>query len=444
MGVLCACVPVGSYIVWVRTAPVPRAPFISMMWLVLVAVVTHWALSLRQLEATISGSALGTSLSVDELDSAIISVEISDNDTSYYEPRLSLIFNRYYTYGLSWEYLLPLLLETSLFGHAILRPSTVKARSCFHLIIPIMASVMYTLSLTHWAISCYYFAEQAKSASTAAPWEGPDDTYAVEVTLLTLLSLNAVMSDSIVLWRMGVVWERKRPILALGAALLITTLGLNIANIISKAGIQASRGIIYNDKDSEIIATYGETSIGLAAAFVSLASNFCATVLVGLKAWLHRRRFPMHSRSSSCRTIVERFMELLIDSGVVYTTIWLLYCISFFRPITSHSAIGPPGSSGPVVTAFSYLDAGMAQITSIYPLAVFILVALDKVHHSRGPQILRNNDWPKERIPIVSVTLEVDVGRNAGLDSGSVQALTYADGSRTEVDTSKLPGSETP
>lgn len=173
------------------------------------------------------------------------------------------------------------------------------------------------------------------------------------------------MSDSIVLWRMVVVWERKRPILALGAALLVTTLGLNIANIVSEAGFQAlpgdlfddqdsgiipddkDSGIIPNEKDSEIISTYGETSIGLAAAFVSLASNLCATALVGLKAWydiassfslnlllvsfrLHRRQSSLHARSGSRRTIAERFMELLIDSGVVYTTIWVSALVDSF------------------------------------------------------------------------------------------------------------------
>lgn len=93
------------------------------------------------------------------------------------------------------------------------------------------------------------------------------------------------MSDSIVLWCMCVVWGRARPVLIFGAALLVTTSGLNIANMIAQAGIQARRGIAYNGQDSEIIVTYGETSIGLAAAFMSLTSNLCATAIVGLKAW---------------------------------------------------------------------------------------------------------------------------------------------------------------
>ncbi|KZV60525.1 hypothetical protein PENSPDRAFT_593945 [Peniophora sp. CONT] len=119
------------------------------------------------------------------------------------------------------------------------------------------------------------------------------------------------MSDSVVLWRMCAVWENARPVIAFGAALLITTLVLNINNI--------------NANDSEIIPTYGAQYVGLAAAFVSLASNLCATILVGIKAWYAMTTLiSKHLRySGNRRTAVQRVMELLVDSGVVYTAIWV-------------------------------------------------------------------------------------------------------------------------
>ena len=95
------------------------------------------------------------------------------------------------------------------------------------------------------------------------------------------------MSDAIVLWRMCVIWEYKRWTIAFATLLVITTLALNIANIsfIGRALFQeGSENIFTNTRDSEILITYGLSDIGLAAAFVSLASNFSATVLVGLKA----------------------------------------------------------------------------------------------------------------------------------------------------------------
>ena len=59
----------------------------------------------------------------------------------------------------------------------------------------------------------------------------------------------------------------------------------NIANIVSQADFEATLKVTYNEQDTETLPTYGQTSIGLAAAFVSLTSNLCATALVGIKAW---------------------------------------------------------------------------------------------------------------------------------------------------------------
>ncbi|KZV71081.1 hypothetical protein PENSPDRAFT_650974 [Peniophora sp. CONT] len=52
---------------------------------------------------------------------------------------------------------------------------------------------------------------------------------------------------------------------------------------------------------------------------------------------------------------------------------------------------------------------------------IFILVALDKIHYSRGPQVLSNVQAlpeSRQRREVVSVTFEVDVERG-GLQSPS-------------------------
>ncbi|KZV66946.1 hypothetical protein PENSPDRAFT_654467 [Peniophora sp. CONT] len=396
--------------------------------------ITHWALSLWQLESTLSGR--------------YVPLVMNQN-----------IGEAYDQYGFAWEFLLPLVTETVLFGFAsslfvitaytYFWPTLSQWRSCFPLIIPAMASVMYTLSLVHWAITIRFYtvyAGWAAALSTQITEFDDVNIPAFEVALLVLFSVNAVMSDSIVIWRMCVVWDRARPVLAFGSALLVTTLGLNIANIVVNARVRldiSASQIHENDHDTEIISTYGGNYLGLAAAFISLGSNLCATMLVGIKAWLHRRKFPKHLRSDNRRTLVERVMALLVDSGVVYTAIWLLYCVSFFRKISTHPVLGQdPNATFPQsVTVVDHLDAAMAQITSIYPLMVFILVALDKIHHSRGPRALRTNEWPKERGPAVTVTFEVDVERSMALEPTSTHpmlALSSTNDAPPSVDDTKI------
>ena len=87
---------------------------------------------------------------------------------------------------------------------------------------------------------------------------------------------------------MYAVWNRKWPALACGITLLVATLSLNLANIVSNARGQLAAynsGVSQNSKDTEIVSTYGGSHLGLVAAFMSLASNIWATLLVAFRVW---------------------------------------------------------------------------------------------------------------------------------------------------------------
>ena len=93
------------------------------------------------------------------------------------------------------------------------------------------------------------------------------------------------MSDAVVLWRMCIVWDRKRLVICFGAALSVITLGLNVANVIDTAVLHASWGSSASFDHENVVEVFGQSPVGLAAVFMSLLSNACATTLVGLKAW---------------------------------------------------------------------------------------------------------------------------------------------------------------
>ncbi|VDB85218.1 unnamed protein product [Peniophora sp. CBMAI 1063] len=434
MGMLCAFVPLGTYGLWINPHSVHRLPFTSILWVVLVLVTMHWALSLKQLESTFNGRSMGILL-------PNIPQEVEDGSTGD-----GFTFRVLHNgFGETGQWVLTLVSETALFGYsssvfactafATLWQIRSLRRSGYALVMPIVAAVMYAMSLTHWA-----FALQAyiMLADTSDPLYEGDFSFDLEmfynISLLVSLSINVIMSDAIVLWRMCIVWEKRRPIIAFAAVLLATTLALSFLNIASNA---STANFGFNGEDSEILhAAYAQTTIGLSTAFVSLMSNACATILVGIKALLHRRSFPKYFRSENGRTRVERVLELLVESGVVYTIIWLLYCISFLWPIAVYNIFGDPSDpSEPKyeVTAAAHLDAIMAQITAIYPLIVFLLVALGTIHHSRGPIVLSGVIHGKEG-PIVevqaidaavTVTFEVDIERSA---MGSAFAFESDDG----------------
>ena len=63
-------------------------------------------------------------------------------------------------------------------------------------------------------------------------------------------------------------------------------------------------------------------------------------------------------------------------------------------------------------------------LQTIYPLIVFILVALDKLHHSQGmPMSLRTSEWYKRRGPTVTVTFDIDVERSTATDPNFAQPM---------------------
>ncbi|VDC05457.1 unnamed protein product [Peniophora sp. CBMAI 1063] len=454
LGVLCACVPLATYILWIRPNIVSRIPSISLVWLALIAMIIHWTLSLREIERALNGRSLGIFVSNEKLWNAINS---ADRKNDWPSPsQEDLVGYSYSVYAQAWLYLFPLITETALFGFASFLFATTAYRSFWqnrsqgyswsNVAIPVMASLMYVLSLAHWAVSLRCFTVSAYAAPTARSFS--IDTLSLDLALLVLLSLNAVLSDSIVLWRMYAVWERARPILVCGVTLLFITLCLNIANIVSNARGQLaafSNGVAQNTKDTELTPTYGGSRLGLAAAFMSLISNLCATTLVAIRVWLYSTHYTKHLRDSngSTHTLVQRFMELLVDSGVAYTTIWILFCASFFHRLTSYTIYTPgPTDPYPTITAASHLDAAMAQLTSIYPLTVFILVALDKIHHSQGPRSLSNDSWPWKREPVVAVTLEVDVERNVPMTptSASPMLMFHSVTGSPSTSDAKLPG----
>ncbi|KZV60428.1 hypothetical protein PENSPDRAFT_760003 [Peniophora sp. CONT] len=315
------------------------------------------------------------------------------------------------------------------------RPMRSRWRSCFPMIIPAMSSLMYILSLAHWIISLWLLNQLTNEATHA---KAPNYVtslsptrpvmYGSQVALSMLVAVNVALSDAVVLWRMCLVWERARPVVALGAGLIAATLGVNItSSVVIARRLLDPTPVTENNSDWALLFSYGTKYVGLAGAFMSLASNLCATVLVGVKAWLHRIQVCKYLRSDIVGkrrvSLVQSVMELLAESGVVYTAIWLLYCMSFFRKITKHDIFGPDYADIAEISAADHLATAIAQMTSIYPLMVFALVALDKIHHSQGPWTVRQDEWLGERDQAVTVTIEIDVERSMAENTGPMRPM---------------------
>ncbi|KAI0808344.1 hypothetical protein C8Q74DRAFT_1187806, partial [Fomes fomentarius] len=136
--------------------------------------------------------------------------------------------------------------------------------------------------------------------------------------------------DAIVWWRAWVLWKNRRAVQVLGVIMLLAT--------------AASAIFLSNSASStfdETITTYagalfGGDGWGTAAAILSLVTNLVATSLIGLKAWQHRRLVRAHLTQGTMRTQVERTLLLLVESGLLYCTLWVRTSTSLSKQVTTH------------------------------------------------------------------------------------------------------------
>ncbi|KAI0666587.1 hypothetical protein C8Q78DRAFT_436138 [Trametes maxima] len=210
----------------------------------------------------------------------------------------------------------------------------------------------------------------------------------VQCAPTALLTINIIFSDAVVWWRAWVVWSYNRSLLYVGFVLLSATLGL---------GVNVSR-------DSCTLYTIGMGTsakgfllsgdvVGVASSVVSLINNLVATLLVGIKAWQHRRFLKEHLHHLPGRTRIEQVLVILVESGVVYSLIWIFLTVYQFASV-SLGDLDPDVSLAlqsfnsthffsrgyQVFLKLGYFMECVVPLIGIYPTLVILLVAMQKSH----------------------------------------------------------------
>ncbi|KAJ7291787.1 hypothetical protein C8J57DRAFT_1043857 [Mycena rebaudengoi] len=175
----------------------------------------------------------------------------------------------------------------------------------------------------------------------------------------SLFMFNMIVGDSVVIWRVWVLYPKKRWVVAIPCLVLLMSFIFTIIDITCLTGAGWS--------DRSAVAAGGELcsrSELLAWAF-SLVTNASCTVLIGIKAWHHRKK--MRALSGQ-RTTTERMLSLLVESGFIYCLFWLTQLVLFFDI---------PRSS-PLIYVY-FLFSGMGdQISGMYPTLIIVIVNLHR------------------------------------------------------------------
>ncbi|KZV70400.1 hypothetical protein PENSPDRAFT_607382 [Peniophora sp. CONT] len=172
-----------------------------------------------------------------------------------------------------------------------------------------------------------------------------------------LISVNMIIGDAIVLWRMNVLCRRHTYARAVAAVLLISTIAISVLNVVKDL---AAWGKDPTPLSQFYDASASPSAYATATLALSLATNAISTTTIGWKMWSHRRDIAVHLGTFSHGSIAAKAMSVLVESGCIYCIIWVRIPTSTF-------------SEGAV-----WFGRLMPQLTGIYPTSVLVLVALEQ------------------------------------------------------------------
>ncbi|KAI0357303.1 hypothetical protein OH77DRAFT_152716 [Trametes cingulata] len=237
-------------------------------------------------------------------------------------------------------------------------------------------SALYASTVVHWVVS------------TKLQWLTISSTDSVQLLNMEKLALcvpdaaltvNTVLSDAVVWWRVWVIWER-RPLL-LVPALVLVLLTLVLSSINAADTCQASDISFARVKGPY----FSNNPFGTATVIASLLTNLLAIFLIGYKAWQHRRFIKQYLSRLSRRTWAEEVLHMLVESAVVYCILWAFVLASALGSAldpTFLEASGavpgrklPPRQEGFTLFELVLLES-LVPIIGMYPTLVVLLVTL--------------------------------------------------------------------
>jgi len=184
--------------------------------------------------------------------------------------------------------------------------------------------------------------------------------------------LMYILCDIICAWRTVVLWKYDRRIIGILAFFILVTTGASVLSICF--GLSEGRG-------GRSTFGGGLSKIDLESIVVvpTLCTNLLSTGLIAWKAWQRRIRVREHLCEGKGSLRFHRVYSLLIESGLIYCCIWILYWMALAGPLPD------PGFN---VVVF---------ISGIYPTLIIILISKQMSSvDALGPR----KDGGEPRLPI--------------------------------------------
>ncbi|KAI0311867.1 hypothetical protein OF83DRAFT_712428 [Amylostereum chailletii] len=152
-----------------------------------------------------------------------------------------------------------------------------------------------------------------------------------------LSQINILLSDAIVLWRACLVWNWHRGVVCVTVLFLVSMFGLNIFYILT----EVTTYFPTTAPGSRLPAASDFADVDVALFSLSACTNVWATSMVACRAWIHRREISRYFQKQAPKSVVENVMVLLVESGVIYSIIMVIYVLSGspFKPLLGTASV---------------------------------------------------------------------------------------------------------
>ncbi|KAI0252411.1 hypothetical protein BJV78DRAFT_1352427 [Lactifluus subvellereus] len=228
----------------------------------------------------------------------------------------------------------------------------------------VVSVVMYGAAATHWALEIALTIRQSTHSKVHVM-----PTPSESVALIYVPAINFFLSDSIVLWRAWVLWNRRSmwfipPLIFLFSTLVFSVAGLVLAyeGFTTHSAYKANMSYILK------WILWGFT----------ISTNLWATCLIFIRAWQHRRSLHSQFSNKSATSKTESALAFLVESGALYLCLWLTFVIL-------------AALKSPAVLLFR---TNIVQLVGIYPTAIFTVVTMQMsaadILTRPGPQTLHH------------------------------------------------------
>lgn len=232
-----------------------------------------------------------------------------------------------------------------------------------------------------------------------------------KATIITMVfqRLAYFISDSIVVWRAWLLWDRST---AVKIILVFCLLGTITATF-----VQGALAVDQQVRQTGGVAQ-GSGDRTLMFSLPLLITNLVSTGLIGFKIWEYRRNIM--TQLSSSKTRVFHILLILLESSVLYCVCWILALLGALGNIL------PPIATAAIMGSLPY-------VTSIYPVAIVILVTIDKDNY--GSSIHASNTTMRFNHPGVASTFNSSGTRvpDAAIFSKKTQSVDHLSSSSEKL-----------